>query len=89
MEKTSPFKSESDYEMPNMVKWIDQVISKITEDQFYLLGHSYGADIAIHYLATYPSKVIKTMLLDGGYYIKNEWYCLPDVDIRKYNFLTK
>lgn len=72
--KTSPFKSESDYEMPNMVKWIDQVISKITEDQFYLLGHSYGADIAIHYLATYPSKVIKTMLLDGGYYIKNEWY---------------
>ena len=72
--KTSPFKYEVDYEMPNMVRWIDKVISKITEDSFYLLGHSYGANIAIHYLYTYPSKVIKTMLLDGGYYLKNEWY---------------
>ena len=72
--KTSPFISASDYEMPNMVRWIDKVISKITEDSFYLLGHSYGADIAIHYLTTYPSKIIKTMLLDGGYYLKNEWY---------------
>lgn len=72
--KTPAFESEEDYEMPNMVTWIDKVISTITEKNFYLLGHSYGADIALYYLYTYPSKVIKTMLLDGGYYLKKEWY---------------
>lgn len=72
--KTPEFNKEEDYKMPNMVRWINKVISKVTEDDFYLLGHSYGADIALHYLYTYPSKVIKTMLLDGGYYLKNEWY---------------
>lgn len=72
--KTPAFKKEEDYEMPNMVRWIDKIISFITEDKFYLLAHSYGADIALQYLYIYPSKVIKTMLLDGGYYIKSDWY---------------
>lgn len=72
--KTPEFEKEEDYEMPNMIRWVDRIISNITEHNFYLLAHSYGADIALHYLYTYPSKVIKTMLLDGGYYLKNEWY---------------
>lgn len=72
--KTPAFKKEEDYEMPNMVRWIDKVIYNITEHSFYLLAHSYGADIALHYLCTHPSKVIKTMLLDGGYYIKPDLY---------------
>lgn len=72
--KTPEFEKEENYEMPNMVRWVDKVISNITEHNFYLLAHSYGADIALHYLCTYPSKVIKTLLLDGGYYIKTELY---------------
>jgi pimeloyl-ACP methyl ester carboxylesterase len=72
--KTPEFKKEEDYEMPNMVRWIDKVISIMTGDSFYLLAHSFGACIALYYLYTYPSKVIKTMLLDGGYHIKPEWY---------------
>jgi pimeloyl-ACP methyl ester carboxylesterase len=72
--KTPEFEKEEDYEMPNMIRWIDKVISNITQHSFYLLAHSYGADIALHYLYTYPSKVIKTLLLDGGYYIKTELY---------------
>lgn len=72
--KTPGFKNEKEYEMPNMIRWLDKVISNITEHKFYLLAHSYGADIALHYLCTYPSKVLKTMLLDGGYYIKSELY---------------
>ncbi|MCB2290869.1 alpha/beta fold hydrolase [Clostridium sp. CS001] len=72
--KTPPFEKEENYEMPNMISWVDKVISTITEHSFYLLAHSYGADIALHYLYTYPPKVIKTLLLDGGYYIKTELY---------------
>lgn len=72
--KTPAFEKEEEYYMPNMIRWVDKVISSMTEHRFYLLAHSYGANIALHYLYTYPSKVIKTMLLDGGYYLKNEWY---------------
>ncbi|MFL0269312.1 alpha/beta hydrolase [Candidatus Clostridium radicumherbarum] len=72
--KTPQFLRSEDYEMPSMIRWIDKIISHITEGSFYLLAHSWGADIALHYLAAYPSKVMKTMLLDGGYYLKNEWY---------------
>ena len=42
--KTPSFKNEEDYDMPNMVSWMDKVISNITEDNFYLLAHSYGGD---------------------------------------------
>jgi pimeloyl-ACP methyl ester carboxylesterase len=72
--KTPQFLRLEDYEVPNMISWVDKVISLVTENKFYLLAHSWGADIALHYLSVYPSKVIKTMLLDGGYYLKNEWY---------------
>lgn len=72
--KTPEFEKEENYEMPNMISWVDKVISNISEHSFYLLAHSYGADIALHYLCAYPSKVIKTLLLDGGYYIKTELY---------------
>ena len=72
--KTPGFEKEEDYEMPNMVRWIDKVISTMTGGSFYLLAHSYGACVALYYLYTYPSKVIKTMLLDGGYHIKPAWY---------------
>lgn len=72
--KTPGFLSLEDYEMPNMIKWVDKIISHLTEGSFYLLAHSWGADIALHYLAAYQWKVTKTMLLDGGYYLKNEWY---------------
>jgi pimeloyl-ACP methyl ester carboxylesterase len=72
--KTPQFLKLEQYEMPGMIKWVDKIISHLTEDSFYLLAHSWGADIALHYLAAYPSKVAKTMLLDGGYYLKNEWY---------------
>ncbi|GCD10543.1 alpha/beta fold hydrolase [Clostridium tagluense] len=72
--KTPEFLKEEDYGMPNMIKWIDKIVSNITKDKFYILAHSWGADIALHYISTHPSKVIKAMLLDGGYYIKTDLY---------------
>ncbi len=72
--KTPQFLEVEDYEMPNMIRWVDKIISYVTEDNFYLLAHSWGADIALHYVAAYPWKVTKTILLDGGYYLKNERY---------------
>jgi pimeloyl-ACP methyl ester carboxylesterase len=72
--KTSQFGNEEDYKIPNLIKWADKVISHITEDKFFILAHSWGADVALHYITQYKSKVRKTMLLDGGCYSKNDYY---------------
>lgn len=85
--KTPAFNKQEDYEMPNMVKWLDKVISNLTNHSFYLLAHSYGADLALHYLSVYPSKVIKTLLLDGGYYIKSELYAYRASKLENINTL--
>ncbi|MGO1470093.1 MAG: alpha/beta hydrolase [Tissierella sp.] len=72
--KTTPFKSDEEYEMLNLSRWLDKVIEKIEENNFYLLAHSWGADIALHYASKYVHKIKKLILLDGGYYIKKEIY---------------
>lgn len=54
---------------PNyLVKWLDEIIMYLKINSFYILAHSWGATVAMHYAATHSSKVKKMMLLDGGYH---------------------
>ncbi len=72
--KTPAFEKEEDYKMDRMVKWMDKLLANITTERFFILAHSWGADIALHYTSLYPLKVKKALFLDGGYYIKSEKY---------------
>ncbi|MBS4538921.1 alpha/beta hydrolase [Clostridium sp. D2Q-11] len=74
--ETSTFESDEEYEIPNLVLWVDKVIKTLQKDSFFLLAHSWGGDITLHYAARYPEKVIKLLLLDGGYYIKDRLYSI-------------
>ncbi|MBS4199297.1 alpha/beta hydrolase [Bacillus sp. FJAT-49732] len=65
--KTPPFKNKDEYLFSKLVKWYDHVFQHVLKEPFYILGHSWGADIALHY-AKYNSEKIKgVILLDGGY----------------------
>jgi pimeloyl-ACP methyl ester carboxylesterase len=66
--------NKAGYEMPNLVEWLNEVISLLACKNFNLLAHSWGGDIALHYAATYPLKVNKILLIDGGYYVKPMLY---------------
>lgn len=68
------FKKDAEYGIPNLINWISKVIEIIEKDSFYLLAHSWGGCIALHYAAQYPEKVKKILLLDGGYHIKQFEY---------------
>lgn len=72
--KTSAFDNDEDFGIPNLIKWISDVIELVEKDRFYLLAHSWGGCIALHYAAQYPEKVKKILLLDGGYHIKQIQY---------------
>ncbi|WP_025784069.1 alpha/beta fold hydrolase [Sporosarcina sp. D27] len=65
--ETDSLKLEEDYMFSSLAKNIYQVIKKITNKPFYMLGHSWGADICLHVAGIFPSKVKGVILLDGGY----------------------
>ncbi len=70
--QTDPFDREEDYEMPEMVEWVDRVVDSLHIERFYFLSHSWGSFVALFYVKNYRDKVIGSMLLDGGYQSKRE-----------------
>ncbi|MBY0097887.1 alpha/beta fold hydrolase [Mesobacillus maritimus] len=65
--KSSPFEKEKDYTFSSLAKWYEKVFEFLQLNEFYLIGHSWGADVALHYAKQYPSKVKGVILLDGGF----------------------
>ncbi|MEI5907300.1 alpha/beta fold hydrolase [Bacillus spongiae] len=76
--KSDKFTTEKEYEMVNMTKWLYTIINKLNVEKCYLLAHSYGADIALHFMKEYGFMVIKTLLIDGGYTTKDDFYKIVD-----------
>lgn len=68
--KTSPFQEPEEYEMPSIVKWLNNLLNIIEVKNFYFLSHSWGSFVALFYLVEYPKKVKGSILIDGGYQSK-------------------
>jgi len=65
--RSSPFGTEDEYSFSNLAKWYEQIIPSITQKQYYILGHSWGADVALHIAKNDPGNVTGVILLDGGF----------------------
>lgn len=66
--ETDPFQTEEEYMFSSVVKRMNQVLQKVIVNKpFYVLGHSWGADLALHFAKAFPEKVLGVVLLDGGY----------------------
>jgi len=66
--KSPAFELEAEYEAIHLIKWVELLLEKIGKEHFYVLAHSLGASIALHYAEKHSEKVEKMMLLDGGYH---------------------
>jgi pimeloyl-ACP methyl ester carboxylesterase len=55
-----------DYSIQNYTRFLDQFLSKVKVDNFYLAGNSLGGNIAWEYASEHPKKVKKLILLDSG-----------------------
>lgn len=71
---TPAFENDQDYAIPNLIRWISDVIDLFVKDSIYLMAHSWGGCIALHLSVSYPEKIKKILLLDGGYHIKQYQY---------------
>lgn len=65
--KSTAFINEADYLFSNLAGWYEKVFDYLLNKPFYILGHSWGADVALHYAKHYPDKIIGVILLDGAY----------------------
>lgn len=65
--KSSSFEKEEDYLFSNLASWYEKVFEFLLDKPFYVLGHSWGADVVLHYAKHYPEKIKGVILLDGGY----------------------
>lgn len=65
--KTQSFQDEHSYSFVVMFEWLNKVITSITRSPVYLLGHSRGAAIALHYSGRYQRMADGVTMLDGGY----------------------
>lgn len=65
--ETGSLELEDDYRLSSLVNRVYQVIQKITNKPFYMLGHSWGADLALHLAKMFPNEIIGIILIDGGY----------------------
>lgn len=65
--KTSSFDNENDYMFSSLASWYQRVIQQVVPGPFYVMGHSWGADLSLHYTKHYPDDVLGIILLDGGF----------------------
>jgi len=65
--ETESLNMEEDYMFSSLAKRIYQVIQKVTNESFYLLGHSWGADLCLNLAKVVPNKTRGIILIDGGY----------------------
>lgn len=72
--KTETFDSLEGFEIPNLVKWIHQVVGQLVDKDYNIIAHSWGAMIALHYYSKYSKNIDKVILLDGGYHDKELTY---------------
>jgi len=68
---TESFDSAKEYEMPNLLIWLEKVISKFVVGKYRIIAHSWGADIALHHYKKTSKSVSSLILLDGGYHDKD------------------
>ena len=65
--KNLSFAEDQSYSFAAMSKWLHKMITSITSSPVYLIGHSWGAAIALHYSKRYQGMVNGIVMLDGGY----------------------
>ena len=56
---------EHGYYMEEMVDFIDSFTSALGLQSFYMMGHSFGGGVAIHYTLKYPQKIRKLVLVSS------------------------
>ena len=65
--ETKSLRSEQEYTFTILADRMQSVFRSFTTPPFYILGHSWGADLALHIGKLLPKEVQGIILIDGGF----------------------
>lgn len=69
---TRSFTNDKTIYIDDVIFWFKQITEQnFKGESFFLVGHSFGAEIALKFASTFPDRVKGLVLLDGAY-IQNE-----------------
>ncbi|MFT8312092.1 MAG: alpha/beta hydrolase [Sporolactobacillus sp.] len=63
----------TDYDFTTLSKQLVDVLDQMHVQKFWLVGHSWGASLALHFASHYSERVKGLMLVDAGYLNYQEW----------------
>ncbi|WP_085521914.1 alpha/beta fold hydrolase [Tuberibacillus sp. Marseille-P3662] len=72
--------AEQDYQPTCMVEQLMETVQELGQSEVYLIGHSWGAHLALYFASKYPEWVKGLVLLDGGYLQHDD---RPDASLQK------
>jgi pimeloyl-ACP methyl ester carboxylesterase len=58
--------SASDYSHPEQARLLAEVLARLGVDHAYLVGHSMGTSVMLHFAHLYPEKVLGLVSVDGA-----------------------
>lgn len=69
---TRDFSNDKTIYIDDVISWFKQITERSFKgESFFLVGHSFGAEIALKFASVFPDRVKGLVLLDGAY-IQNE-----------------
>ncbi|MGO1058341.1 alpha/beta fold hydrolase [Planococcus sp. FY231025] len=64
---TEAFESKSGYRFSNLAEWFHGAVGTILSEPYFIMGHSWGADVALHFARHFPGNIRGLILLDGAF----------------------
>lgn len=65
--ETPAFNEEKSYSFHYLTKWLEKLCLTLSEQPVFLIGHSWGAALALHFSKEFSERVKGVVMIDGGY----------------------
>ncbi|QHA90652.1 alpha/beta fold hydrolase [Bacillus sp. N1-1] len=65
--ETQTFNEEKNFSFQFLTEWLEKVRFEISDQPVYLIGHSWGAALALHFSSRFSEMVNGVVMIDGGY----------------------
>lgn len=65
--ETQPCRSKPAYRFAHLAEWFHGAVGELLAGPYFVMGHSWGADVALHFTRHFPGNIRGLILLDGAF----------------------